>query len=358
MAAHDVIMFHVQVGCPIIRELALTLEQVGSPEGGLNAARIYEISVAVACDKADIIRDDIVHAFYFSAQFFSWNVYMNCWDHYDCDLLSAEDYAYMLSRSHSTRKKEKKMDGFPKEIHEELDFYVYRLIDPRDRSTFYVGKGSGNRVFAHIKEELQFNDEEGPDEYSDKIRTIREIKCEGLEPIHIIHRHGMTEDEAFEVESALIDATPDLTNKVAGHGLDRGPATATQLRIRYAAEVMDFHPDHKVMAIIVSRSYRKEVNSLYEAVRCAWRVSLERANKADYILAVTDGICLEVFEPEKWLPATTSNFPRLSEDMPGRRGFVGAVAAKEMQDRYKGKHLPECMQRKKGMASPFMYNYE
>ena len=28
-------------------------------------------------------------------------------------------------------------------------FYVYNLIDPRDKSVFYVGKGKGNRMYKH-----------------------------------------------------------------------------------------------------------------------------------------------------------------------------------------------------------------
>jgi hypothetical protein len=28
-------------------------------------------------------------------------------------------------------------------------FYVYALVDPRDESIFYIGKGTGNRVAHH-----------------------------------------------------------------------------------------------------------------------------------------------------------------------------------------------------------------
>ena len=31
-------------------------------------------------------------------------------------------------------------------------YYVYRLIDPRNLQTFYVGKGCGDRVYQHAKE--------------------------------------------------------------------------------------------------------------------------------------------------------------------------------------------------------------
>ena len=32
-------------------------------------------------------------------------------------------------------------NAFPSSIHDELGYYVYRLIDPRNGETFYVGKG-------------------------------------------------------------------------------------------------------------------------------------------------------------------------------------------------------------------------
>ena len=42
-------------------------------------------------------------------------------------------------------------DEFPQEVVEALGCYVYRLIDPRNGETFYVGRGRGQRVFAHVK---------------------------------------------------------------------------------------------------------------------------------------------------------------------------------------------------------------
>lgn len=37
-------------------------------------------------------------------------------------------------------------DRFPTGVAERLRTYVYRLIDPRNGETFYVGKGRGNWV--------------------------------------------------------------------------------------------------------------------------------------------------------------------------------------------------------------------
>ena len=38
---------------------------------------------------------------------------------------------------------------------DQLQYYVYRLIDPRTGQTFYVGKGKGNRLYAHINDALK-----------------------------------------------------------------------------------------------------------------------------------------------------------------------------------------------------------
>lgn len=250
------------------------------------------------------------------------------------------------------------VESFPAEIHKDLEFYVYRLIDPRDGSTFYIGKGRGDRVFSHVRAMTDLGEYEDEDALTLKLKTIREILSEGLSPLHIIHRHGMTEDESFLAEAVLIDATPGLTNVAGGHGSnDQGPANAEQLIRRYQAGTMKIDPSHHVIAINVRKSHN-ERESLYHAVRFAWRISIDRATKADFIFAVTNGICMDVYVPEKWMPATVDNFPTLtSEDVEGRYGFEGVRATDGIQAMYRGKRLPEAMQRKRGMASPILYSY-
>ena len=108
------------------------------------------------------------------------------------------------------------MDRFSQEVFTELKHYVYRLIDPRNGNTFYVGVGQRNRVFAHVRAALKPNENE--DDASLKRDHIRELIGKGLKPIHVIHRHGLTRNVAEEVEAALIDCYPGLTNEVAGKG--------------------------------------------------------------------------------------------------------------------------------------------
>ena len=119
-----------------------------------------------------------------------------------------------------------KIKWFTPEVCEELKYYVYRLIDPRNGRTFYVGKGKNNRVFAHAecvlakyKDDDFDYDAEIDDDENLKYKTIKEIIDSGLEVIYIIHKYGLTEHDAFVVESALIDAysiEKKLTNKIKG----------------------------------------------------------------------------------------------------------------------------------------------
>lgn len=250
------------------------------------------------------------------------------------------------------------MDRFPSEIHTDIGYYVYRLIDPRDGATFYIGKGKGNRVFAHAKASLA-NDQvdQSEDEFSLKLQTIRDIRKSGLEPLNVIHRHGLDEKQAFVAEAVLIDATPGLTNIVGGHGSNGfGPCAPKELVLRYSAEVMEIRQNHKIIAINVRQSEQGK-QDYYHAVRHSWRINKTRAQRANFVFAVLGGICRAVFVPKKWVEASTSNFPDLSQDIAGRWGFHGVEADAEIQLLYAGKRLPAAMQRRKGMASPILYNY-
>ena len=86
-------------------------------------------------------------------------------------------------------------------------YYVYRLVDPRTLQTFYVGKGCGDRACQHVKNVKSLLSKE-EDLETLKEQQIAEILASGKEVIVIIHRHGLTNKEALEVEAALIDSYP------------------------------------------------------------------------------------------------------------------------------------------------------
>ncbi len=98
------------------------------------------------------------------------------------------------------------INEFPPGVIEHLGWYVYRLIDPRDGSTFTWVRERQSR-FAHMRGEVAAADDD--ELLSNKLKQLREIRLAGLEVIHVIHRHGIADEKtAYEVEAALIDAYP------------------------------------------------------------------------------------------------------------------------------------------------------
>ncbi len=241
-----------------------------------------------------------------------------------------------------------KTDTFSTEVAAKLKTYVYRLIDPRNGETFYVGKGKGNRVFHHIRDEQAHLD---GDEIDNRLKRIREIRVGGFEVAHVIHRHGMDDQTASEVEAALIDAYPGLTNIAGGVGNDFGAMHATEIIRRYSAEPANFR--HKALLISINRSAGDL--SLYEATRYAWKISRAKAAQAEVILATVQGLIVGAFVADEWLEANPRNFPG-RETRPGRVGFVGREAPADIRRMYVGRRVPD-EYRKRGAANPIKYTW-
>lgn len=104
-------------------------------------------------------------------------------------------------------------------------YYVYFLIDPRDSSIFYVGKGIRGRLHQHVKET-----QSGNFINTAKSDVIRSILASGSCVEEVVFAVARSEDEAFAIERQLIETFADLglTNMV--HGV----VTANQKALRRA----------------------------------------------------------------------------------------------------------------------------
>ena len=225
-------------------------------------------------------------------------------------------------------------DHFPPEVASRLGHYVYRLIDPRNGQTFYVGKGQGDRVFHHAKGVVDDPDDYGPCSTQERIAHIR---FAGLSVGHIIHRHGMNARTAIEVEAALIDCYSGLTNKQAGHESHiHGSRHADEIMAEFNA--VEFEVDEPLLAFTINQLWQKL--GFYEATRGVWPLDIKRARERQLVLGVVNNIVKGVYRPSEWVPGTTENFSWYTGESKNRWGFVGVEAGPDTQERYLGKRVP------------------
>ena len=243
-------------------------------------------------------------------------------------------------------------DSFPAGVAEQLKYYVYRLIDPRNGETFYVGKGQGDRVFYHANGLVA---DDANDVSDPRLRRIKEIQAAGLDVGHVIHRHGIESSRAaYEVEAALIDAYPGLTNKVRGRGAtDRGSRHVEEIIDEYAAE--PFKVKEPLMLISIGTTYYSKP-SIYDAVRWAWKVNENKAWQYKLVLANLRGLVVGAYRPTEWLPAGNAIFSGVEgyTSESDRLGFIGEEAESKVRDYYVRKRVPD-RYRRRGAANPIRF---
>jgi len=163
----------------------------------------------------------------------------------------------------------------------------------------------------------------------------------------------MNKATAAEVEAALIDAYPGLTNIAPGDGSgDFGVMHAAEIIRRYGADAAELK--HKILFININRT--SDDSELYEATRFAWKLAPAKARQAEFICAVKQGLIVETFIADEWLPATQANFPH-RKTIQDRWAFNGRIVPDDIRTLYVGKRTPERF-RKKQAANPIRYGWE
>lgn len=245
---------------------------------------------------------------------------------------------------------------FDQKAIQELKFYVYGLIDPETNKPFYIGKGEKNRVFNHVDEALTNPSQD------DKLDKIREIKSKGFEVKHIIFRHGLSENESFQIESVLIDTIEyfqiNLTNKVKGHhSIDKGLMTTNEVIRLYKSEPLnEIRNDAGI--ININRLYKRGTGyeGIYNAVRECWPLKEYRRKTLKYILAEYKGLIVEVFEVKgEWYPVDDIyKSGKRKGQKRIRWGFVGEKATETIRELYLNKSISH--HKKRGASNPLRFN--
>lgn len=226
---------------------------------------------------------------------------------------------------------------FTQSVIEQIGYYVYFLRDPLKNEVFYVGKGAGNRVFEHVSCALVEPTE------SEKFDRIRAIEESGNSVQHYILRHGLTEQNAFEVEAAVIDfvGITNLSNLQSGHySSDFGIKTTDEVIAMYTAPL--FITDEQVLLININKRFDREMTAdeIYEATRKSWVVG-NRRNKAKFAVATYRGLTREVYQINDWYQI-------------GKRwGFNGQLADEITRKNLRYKSISEISMR--GAANPIRY---
>jgi hypothetical protein len=230
---------------------------------------------------------------------------------------------------------------FSQAVIENLQYYVYFLLDPRGDNVFYIGKGVGNRVFNHMEGAIEDGIE------SEKLDTIRDIINSSCKVKHYILRHGLTEKGAFEVEAALIDfvGVNNLSNLQGGHySSDYGLKTAGEIISMYEAE--ELSTSVPLILVNINKRYDRTMTSLelYSATKEAWVVGSRRLN-AEYAIATYRGLTREVYKIDRWYP--------IERNEKIRWGFDGGVANANIREKLIYKSIKTLF--KTGSANPIRY---
>ena len=126
-----------------------------------------------------------------------------------------------------------KLKSFSDTASAALGNYVYALIDPKAaKRYFYIGRGVGNRCFAHSRNELNSAEKRNP---SFKSKIISKIRKEtGEDPQIEIVAHNLSPDEINRLEAILIRLLQPEGCKVEGKHADNFWLPAEEIECLHA----------------------------------------------------------------------------------------------------------------------------
>lgn len=131
---------------------------------------------------------------------------------------------------------------------------------------------------------------------------------------------------------------------------DLCPANALTLQRNLSKEeYQDLKSNPKYIVIKIKSYWLNQRNGdIYQTVRSSWKLSLNRAKKYPYVLAVVDGIVSRVFKVIDWHYANNHS---------GRIEFDGIAldSDDEIAKLFLDKKIPSRF-RQKGQANPAMYS--
>ena len=131
-------------------------------------------------------------------------------------------------------------------------------------------------------------------------------------------RHNLNEEEAYIVESSLIDMLTypqfnhdsQLTNLVAGHHQwDEGIKSVEEINALYDCSKIAVEDGDYILLVSLNRSFNQAIAKgvykrvdIYESTRKYWAIGTEQAKKVSYVMGVYKGVvrCVIKVNSYKW----------------------------------------------------------
>jgi hypothetical protein len=182
--------------------------------------------------------------------------------------------------------------------------YVYALQDPDDQRIFYVGQGSGNRVFEHLDraEKLLKSDKR----LTPKFEAIHTVWSRSRDVRLVVLAGGLNDREADLVESATLDALNISSNGELTNAIAAPQSSMVRVEDLAAAAYPHVDPSRRYSKVLLFPAQRKQKNKdVYERCRRSWKVTKKHRDlgseaQATYAVAIVGGVSAGAYRVTKW----------------------------------------------------------
>ena len=136
-----------------------------------------------------------------------------------------------------------------------------------DYEPFYIGKGKGDRIFQHLKENNR-------DMNDNKKEIIKNIKNQGYNPIIKIIKNELTEYESCTLEGIIISNLDNLTNMTGGK------SKKNEYKLDSIENSIEYEKNKQILTLISKGLKNKEISKkLGISERTLYRLKSNFKNK-------------------------------------------------------------------------------
>jgi uncharacterized protein len=190
--------------------------------------------------------------------------------------------------------------------------YVYALQDPDDQRIFYVGQGTGNRIFEHLdRAEILL---ESRKRLTPKFEAVHAVWTKSKDVRLIVLAGGLSDREADLVESATLDALNMSSNGELTNAIAAPHSSMVRVEDLAASAYAYVNPSRQYLKVLLLPAQKRQKNKdVYERCRRSWKVakkhrSVGTEEQAAHAVAIVGGVSVGAYriinwnrlEDEKW----------------------------------------------------------